>query len=217
MKIVAIKYGESVFGESNIYKGGNKDRVLPISFVIYLIQIEGKNILVDAGFDDCAGFEMSIFKESYKILEEYGVKTDDITDVILTHCHHDHVEAVWRYNKAKIHIQKDEYDLTKNYIPKDFNVNIFENEYALTERVRVKKIGGHSKGSSIVLADNYVLCGDECYMRNCLTDNIMTGSSYCEEKSQEFLNKYSDEKYKPLLFHDPEIMKGKIGYMVIKL
>lgn len=69
MKIVALKYGESVFGENFIFKGGSKDRLLPISFVIYLIQTENKNILVDVGCDDGAGFEMSIFKKPVEVLK----------------------------------------------------------------------------------------------------------------------------------------------------
>ena len=45
MKIVALKYGESIFGENYIFKGGRKDVLLPITFTIYLIQTENKNIL----------------------------------------------------------------------------------------------------------------------------------------------------------------------------
>ena len=44
MTIAALKYGESVFGENYILKGGRKDVLLPISFTIYLIQTENKNM-----------------------------------------------------------------------------------------------------------------------------------------------------------------------------
>lgn len=57
MNIVALKYGESVFGENYIFKSGRKDVLLPISFTIYLIQTENKNILVDVGCDDGAGLK----------------------------------------------------------------------------------------------------------------------------------------------------------------
>ena len=36
MKTVALKYGESVFGENYILKGGRKDVLLTITFTIYL-------------------------------------------------------------------------------------------------------------------------------------------------------------------------------------
>ena len=38
MKIIALKYGESVFGENYILKGGRKD--IPTSFDVHLIDNE---------------------------------------------------------------------------------------------------------------------------------------------------------------------------------
>ena len=216
MKIVALKYGESVFGENYIFKGGKKDVLLPITFTIYLIQTENKNILVDAGCDDGAGFEMSLFKKPVDVLKEYGLSPEDITDVIITHSHHDHIEAINYYGNAVIHIQKDEYSTAKKYIPASFSVHLIDDEFSLTENVIMRKIGGHSIGSCIVLADNYVFCGDECYYEKCLTDIICTGASYNEEASQKFIEEFSKNKYIPLLFHDSKILQGRLGYSIIK-
>lgn len=215
MKIVALKYGESVFSEDCIFKGGAKDKHLPISFTIYLIQTETRNILVDVGCDDGAGFRMSIFKKPVDVLQEYGLSPDDITDVILTHSHHDHIEAIRYYRNATIHIQRDEYLGAKKYIPVDFSVHLFEDSAALTDRVTVRKIGGHTVGSCIVLADHYVLCGDECYYATSLTDKICTGVSCNEATSQAFIEEFSKEIYHPLLFHDPGILAGRTGYLHI--
>lgn len=216
MKIVALKYGESVFGENYIFKNGRKDVLLPISFTIYLLQTENKNILVDVGCDDGAGFEMSLFKKPVNVLKEYGLFPNDITDVIITHSHHDHIEAIRYYENAIIHIQKYEYDTAKKYIPESFKVHLIDDEFSLEENINIRKIGGHSIGSCIVLADNYVLCGDECYYKKCLTDKICTGSFYNEEESEKFIIEFSKNKYIPLLFHDHEILQGKSGYSIIK-
>lgn len=215
MRIVALKYGESVFGENYIFKGGRKDVLLPISFTIYLIQTQGRNILVDAGCDDGAGFPMSVFKRPVEVLEEFGVLAEEITDVVITHAHHDHVEAVRHYKNAVIHIQEAEYSKAKKYFPEDARVQTIREESQLTENVTVKKIGGHSVGSCIVLAGEYVFCGDECYHEKCLTDGICTGASKDEEKSMAFLAEYSKEVYIPLLFHDPGIMPGRVGAMIV--
>ena len=216
MKIIALKYGESVFGENYIFKSGRKDVLLPISFTIYLIQTENKNILVDVGCDDGAGFEMSLFKKPVDVLKEYGLSPNDITDVIITHSHHDHIEAIRYYENATIHIQKDEYVAAKKYIPTSCDVNLIDDEFLLAENLIVRRIGGHSVGSCIVLADNYVLCGDECYYEKCLTDKICTGSSYNEEESEKFIVEFSKNKYIPLLFHDIKILQGRLGYSIIK-
>ena len=216
MKIVALKYGESVFGENHIIKGGRKDVLLPISFTIYLIQTKEKNILVDVGCDDGAGFEMSLFKKPVDVLKEYGLSSNDITDIIITHSHHDHIEAIRYYENADVYIQKDEYTAAKKYIPTGFDIHLFDDEFSLAENILIRKIGGHSVGSCIVLAENYVLCGDECYYEKCLTDRICTGLPYNKEASEKFIVEYSKNKYVPLLFHDSKILQGRLGYSIIK-
>lgn len=216
MKIITLKYGESIYGENYIFKGGRKDVLLPISFTIYLIQTENKNILVDVGCDDGAGFEMSIFKKPVEVLMEYGLKPEEITDVVITHSHHDHIEAIGYYSNAVIHIQRQEYPVAKRYIPVNFYVNLIDDEYYLAENIVVKKIGGHSIGSCVVLADEYVLCGDECYSEKCFKSKIITGASFDEEKSLNFILEYGKKIYRPLLFHDSKILSGKVGYLLIK-
>lgn len=219
MKIVVLKYGESVFNESYLFRDGDPDRLLPISFVFYLIQTENRNILVDVGCNDGAGFEMSIFEKPGNVLKAYGLQQQEITDVIITHAHHDHIEAVAEYSNAVIHIQEDEYQIGKMYF-KDFQkIRIFKEEVDLLPEIKVKKIAGHSEGSSIVLCKyddkEYVLCGDECYVKKCLCEKIPTGATISPEKSEKFVREYSSEAYSTLLFHDPEIMKGKIGFEII--
>lgn len=215
-KIVAIKYGESVFGENYIFQGGSSAKMLPISFVIYLIQDGERNILVDAGCNDGAGFEMSIFRKPADILKDYGVQPEEISDIIVTHHHHDHIEAIYDYPNAVIHMQKDEYELGKKYIPNRVKVELFDDEKVLAERLKVKKIGGHSVGSCIVLCNcndqEYVFCGDECYVKACFEQQIPTGCSYNSTLSQEFIYDYGNEKYELLLFHDPDILKGYLGH-----
>ena len=72
--------------------------------------------------------------------------------------------------------------------------------------IKILKIGGHSKGSCVVeIKDNnktHVIIGDECYLRECLTNKIPTGSSINPEASMNFIKKYSDKKYNVLLCHD---------------
>ena len=215
MKIIALKYGESVFGENYIFKGGRKEVCLPISFTVYLIRTEGKNILVDAGCDDGAGFPMSVFKNPVEVLAECGLSPEEVTHVVLTHRHHDHVEAVGHYRNAVIHIQEEEYPSAKKYIPDGLPVELFREECAVAPGVTVKRIGGHTCGSSVVLAGKYVLCGDECYHQRCLTEQICTGASKDEEKSLAFLREYSKEAYVPLLFHDPGILPGRVGAVAV--
>ncbi|MBR5271542.1 MAG: MBL fold metallo-hydrolase [Clostridia bacterium] len=216
MKLTAFKYGVTEITENMAFQNGNKKTTIPISLLFFLIEYQEKKILVDVGCDTMPGFKLFEFQKPVEVLETYGVDRGDITDVIITHSHHDHIEAIGYYENATVHIQKDEYVAATKYIPKNFDVHLIDDEFSLAENLIIKKIGGHSVGSCIVLADNYVLCGDECYSEKCLTDKICTGSSYNIEASEKFIEEFSKNKYIPLLFHDIKILKGRLGYSIIK-
>ncbi len=219
MRIVVFKYGESVYNESFIFSGGDPDKMLPISFVFYLIQTKGKNILVDVGCNDGAGFEMKRFCKPVEALKSYGLKPEEITDVVITHAHHDHIEAIGAYKNAVIHIQESEYETGQDYFPAEAKVCRFKGECLLCPNVLLKEIGGHSKGSSIVICEldekQYVLCGDECYVKACFAQKIPTGSSCDPVLSEAFVLEYSKSQYVPLLFHDPDILTGRLGYDIV--
>lgn len=210
LEIIPVEYGDSVLPESMIFQNGAEDKFRPIVFMVYLIKAENKMILVDAGCVTMPGFDMHNFIGPVKALENMGVSAEDITDVIITHAHHDHIECVSEFKNAKIHIREDEYEDGKHYFKDGMNVNLFENEAYVLPNVKAVKIGGHSKGSCVVeITDNdknndkiSVIAGDECYSYACLNERIPTGSSYCLEKSKEFIDKYQCEKYNVLLCHE---------------
>lgn len=206
MKIIPIEYGRSVLCESMIFVNGEKNLFREIVFMVYLIKTDGKLILVDAGCETMPGFDMREFIGTVKALENIGISPEEITDVIITHSHHDHIECVKYFKNADVHIQKDEYESGGKYIPDNYNVNVFEDEFSICENVKAIKIGGHSKGSCIVeiIKDDkiYVIAGDECYLRECLTKKIPTGSSYNPNASRDFIEKYCDNRYTVLLCHE---------------
>ena len=206
LEIIPIEYGKSVLPESMIFQGGAEDKFRPIVFMVYLIKTENKQILVDAGCETMPGFDMRDFIGPVKALEKMNIKPEDITDVIITHAHHDHIECVSRFKNAVIYIQRDEYESGKGYFAEGMSINLFSDEVQICSCVKAVKIGGHSMGSCIVeITDDdnkYVIAGDECYLRECLDKKIPTGSSSCLEKSREFIEKYSGEEYKVLLCHD---------------
>ena len=131
MKITEVKYANSTLAESMIFKGGRSAVKLPIAFILYLIEDEGKKILVDAGCDTMPGFEMENFIGPVGALASIGIAPEEITDLLLTHAHHDHIECVKYFENAVIHIQKDEFEYGKTYIPSNFNLNLFDNVFVV--------------------------------------------------------------------------------------
>ena len=206
MKITTLDYAKSTLPESMIFPFGEKNKSRDIAFKVFLIKENEKLILVDAGCETMPGFDMKDFIGPVTALKNIGISPKEITDVIITHAHHDHIECVRYFENAVIHIQKDEFEYGKTYIPSKFNLNLFDNEFYITKNVKVINIGGHSIGSCIVeiYKDKkiYVVSGDECYLRENLTQKIPTGSSFNKQKSEQFILKYSDAKYEVLLCHD---------------
>lgn len=206
MKITDIIYGKSVLSESMIFQNGAEDKFRPILFKIFLIETDAKKILVDAGCETMPGFEMKDFCGPVRALEKLGVSAGEITDVVITHAHHDHAECVSRFKNARVYIQKDEYPCAKQYIPDTMQVITFDDEYELCPDILIKKIGGHSVGSCVVIADydnkKTVFAGDECYMRECLDKKIPTGASCCPEKSKYFIDEFAKPQYDVRLCHD---------------
>ena len=206
MEILPVKYGESVLSENLIFINGNKDIFREIVFKVYVIKTDNKVILVDAGCETMPGFVMKNFTGTLSALEDINILPKDVTDVIITHAHHDHIECVKYFKNAVIHIEKDEYESGKSYIPPAFSVNVFQNEFSVCQNIRIIKIAGHSKGSCIVEAKDcnkiYIIAGDECYLRESLIKKIPIGSSVNHVASKDFIEKYSSKEYTVLLCHD---------------
>ena len=206
IEIIPVNYGKSVLPESMVFENGSEGKYRPILFRIFLLKNENRLVLVDAGCVTMPGFDMKEFIGPIKALQNIGVSPDEITDVIITHSHHDHIECVNCFKNAVIYIQKDEYEWGRDYLDEDMNILTFDEEMEISDGIRAVKIGGHSKGSSIVeVADDrkaYIIAGDECYVKECLDKQIPTGASYNPEKSRSFIQKYCGEKYTVLLCHD---------------
>lgn len=201
-----VKYADSFLPENMVFPNGNPEIKHPIIFAVYLIKTDNTIILFDAGCNTMPGFDMKNFIKPSKAIENFGVSADDVTDIIISHSHHDHIEAVKDFKNARIHIQFDEYNSGKDYIPSSAELNIFKSTATVDNAVEILKIGGHSKGSCIAKfkfnGKTYVICGDECYSRDNLKHKILPGCGVCPQKSRKFIEEYSSDRYVTLLCHD---------------
>ena len=215
--VVAIKYGETLLPERMIFADRPESEArFPISLTLYLIETGDRKILVDAGCDTMPGYVVEHHVSPAEALRRYGVAPEEITDLILTHAHHDHVEAAHYFNRATVHMQAEEcaHAKERGHLPETLTVLPFEEEREICG-VRVVRTGGHTPGSSIVTFKHegreYVICGDECYHRRCLTEKRPTGNSRNPERSRAFVEKYGTDAYTVLLAHDADILPGANG------
>ena len=219
MKLVALKYGESTLPCDQLYRGGDPTLAEPISFTVYLLTFGRRRILIDAGCEDMPGFCMEHFCSPVEILARYGLAPEAITDVVITHAHHDHVAAIGRFSHARVWIQAEELARARRYIPGEMPIRTFVRSAKIADGVRVKRVGGHTAGSSVVeitVGERcYVVTGDACYVPRCLAEGIPTGASRDPGASLNFVRTYSKEPYVPLLSHDPALLCGRNGFEVV--
>ena len=111
--IYAIRYADSP-GDSlaDLMVGAPKDQKLDTIYAMWLIRGGGHNILFDSGFHRPRWFkEWTVLNyirpnEAVKLA---GVQPEEITDIVVSHAHWDHMGGIDLFPKAIIWIQKEEF------------------------------------------------------------------------------------------------------------
>src|SRR5579859_4089307 len=110
----AIRFGILPgFPVSSLVAGGDRTRRIDIPVMVWLLKgSNGRQVLVDSGFyrqQFLDQWKPQSFRTPAAAVEAAGVKPDDITDIIISHSHWDHVDGADLFPKATIWIQRDEY------------------------------------------------------------------------------------------------------------
>ena len=111
--IEAIRYANSP-GDSlaELVIGAPKDEKIDTVYALWLIRGGGRNILFDSGFHRQRWFKEWTIKDYLRPDEAVrlaGVKPEDITDVVISHAHWDHMGGIDLFPRANIWIQKEEF------------------------------------------------------------------------------------------------------------
>lgn len=225
LKIYAVMYGKSLFLKRFIFHGDKSGESVPISWMFYYLEYGDKKILVDTGFNDLEivkMFGIKDFKDPVAILEENNISTDSIMDIIITHSHFDHIGNVHRFKNARVIINRDELSTLNRsisfreinrFITSTSNVTVFDDTYLLYNIFNIKKIGGHTNGSSAVFfsydGKDYCFTGDEVYSPDNITKYIGNESVVNHRNNMEFINLLINNKYIPFIMHDSKYSANK--------
>ena len=111
--IFAVRYADSP-GDlvSELVVGAPKDEKIDTVFVFWLIRGGGHNILFDSGFHHERWFKewtLINYIRPDEAVKLAGVQPEEITDVVISHAHWDHMGGIDLFPKATIWIQKEEF------------------------------------------------------------------------------------------------------------
>jgi glyoxylase-like metal-dependent hydrolase (beta-lactamase superfamily II) len=93
--------------------GADTSRRQDLAFMVWLMKgPNGRNVLLDAGFyreKVQRWFSPTDFEKPSTALAKLGVRPEDVTDVIISHVHSDHLDGADLFPNAHVWIQRDEY------------------------------------------------------------------------------------------------------------
>ncbi len=111
-EVYAIRYAQIPFKVSNLIEGADPARSIDIAMIVVLIKgPNGRNVLFDAGFyrpQLMNQWKPQAYIRPDSAVAKFGVRPEDISDVIISHIHWDHFDGADLFPKAKVWIQRDE-------------------------------------------------------------------------------------------------------------
>jgi glyoxylase-like metal-dependent hydrolase (beta-lactamase superfamily II) len=113
--VYAIRFATIAgFPKSALVAGGDRAVKTDLAMSVWLLKgADGRIALVDTGFHREQYFRQFAVRDYVSpadALAGTGVAADEITDIILSHMHWDHAGGLDLFPKARVWVQKDEYD-----------------------------------------------------------------------------------------------------------
>jgi glyoxylase-like metal-dependent hydrolase (beta-lactamase superfamily II) len=114
-EVYAIRYATVPnFPMASLIAGADKGRHTDIAMTVWLLKgADGRNVLVDAGFhreDFIKRWHPTDFSPPSEAVARAGVKPDDVSDVIISHIHWDHLDGIDLFPKAQVWVQREEFE-----------------------------------------------------------------------------------------------------------
>ena len=151
-EVYALKYS-AIMHDSSI-TAHEKDSV-NIDFMIWLIKGNGKYILMDAGYlysvESAKNFDVIDDLRPDSTLQKLMLKPEEVTDIILSYQHLDHINSIDVFPNAQVWVQKDDYTYVtttawqKGGVNGEFNRKEIKKLIDVHEKGRVTLFEGYNK------------------------------------------------------------------------
>ena len=125
----------------------------------------------------------------------------NITDILLTHSHHDHIngiEAVLNHANAEVHLLKPEYEFWQHELDKP-SLHHGGDELSLGDStIKILHTPGHTPGSACYQLGNEIITGDTLFVFGCGRCDMKGGNP---EHMFETLKNMKDRLPEDMLIH----------------
>jgi glyoxylase-like metal-dependent hydrolase (beta-lactamase superfamily II) len=149
-KVYAVKFWDarSILAQQMVVGANLTDSLLICNMFWFVKGENGSNILVDVGMIDTSKTGYKNFVRPDLVLQRINVYPSDITDIIITHPHIDHIGGINLFPNAKVWMQKDDFDYfvgeawENNETSKYYQKNDVRNLIEINLQGRLKLIKG---------------------------------------------------------------------------
>ena len=203
--IYPLKVGDIIEPEPRIFYLGDCDKSIALGNFFFLIQGEGKNILVDTGVTKAEGdrFNPAAIQkpedDPFVQLAKHNVDLDSIEIIIATHLHWDHVSpTILKMPNAKLYVSRAEVEMVTNppypwfaqFVYKELIEDLVSKDRIvytcdgdrLAPGISIMSTPGHTFGGQSVLvktsSGKAVIAGDICFTYRNLNEDIPGGFNY---------------------------------------
>ena len=175
-EVLAVKYGYRVTTRAESYLNfnlyGEPDADLDIDYYFWVIRDSRGVFLVDTGFAPEAGDRRRRvhYTTPAEILPGFGIAPEDVTAIVITHAHWDHIGNVRQFPRAQLvmteaefafwtsplagrkhfaaHSEPEEIALLRQAREED-RLTLFTGQHTLVPGIELVEVGGHTPGQLI--------------------------------------------------------------------
>ena len=226
-ELYACRYGRSRFPEDYAFRDGHKGTNIDFAWSFYVARTGADITLIDTGFSDPAtarqwGVMPTRLPE--ELLADLHIAPADVTRVIITHIHFDHLSNLPLFTRAQVVISRrdrDDYVSQKKLggVTYDARIaailgdpartHVVDTREALPGGLEVEVVGSHTAGSAVVHVQHagvhHVLAGDECYLCANRDQQRPIGRVADLRLNLAFLSRNADPAIVLLPSHDPAV------------
>jgi glyoxylase-like metal-dependent hydrolase (beta-lactamase superfamily II) len=175
-EVLAVKYGHRVTTRAQSYLNfhvyGEPDADLDIDYYFWVIRDGGRVVLVDTGFAPEAGDRRrrAHYGTPEQALPALGIEPDDVSVIVITHAHWDHVGNVRQFPRAQLVMAEAEYAFWTSPLAarahfaahaepaeialmerarEEDRLTLFTGQYTLGPGIELTEVGGHTPGQLI--------------------------------------------------------------------